>query len=129
MRLAKIAIMMLGFVMIVGIAKGAIALLIGLFAVMIPLIAVVAYSPIGEAIAKSIGGTDYNSSGVSAGEFNQLKDKHDRLESRFKEYEDEMNKMREALIFSDNKKILTSTGSSEENKIKLNNQINLEKTL
>jgi hypothetical protein len=126
MRLARTALMVLGVVLIVGIAKGAFIFLGIIFALMIPILAILLYSPLGESLSNEIKNS--NGSGVSLNEFNQLKDKYDRLENRFNEYEEEMNKMREALIFSDNRKISTSTDSSEE-KNKLNKQINLEKTL
>lgn len=135
MRLTRLALLILGIFLIVGIAEGTLKLIIPILALMIPIIAIVAYSPIGKSIAGSLNGNPVtNSSEVSANEFNQLKDKYEKLESRFNEYEDEMNKMREALIFSDNdilsrKKISSSPVNSEEQKINNNKQINLEKTL
>jgi hypothetical protein len=121
----RTAMIILGIVLIVGIAKGTIALMIPILAIMIPIIAIISHSPIGKAIAESISG---NSSGVSAQEFIQLKEKYNNLESRFNEYDEEMNRMREAIIFAEPKKISASSESSE-HKNKINQQINLEKTL
>src|SRR5687768_5174777 len=129
MGIPRTALIVLGIVLIVAIEKGTMGLLIPIFALMIPIIAVIAFSPIGRAIANSINGNLGNTSGVSGHEFNQLKEKCDRLEKKLNDYDDEMNKMREALIFSDSKKISASSVNSEENKVNLINRINLEKTL
>ncbi len=122
MRLARLAMFIMGFIIVIAITKGALVLLIPILAIMIPIIAIVSFSPIGKAIAQSINGGVINNSGISVNDFNQLKEKYEKLE-------DEMNKMREAMIFQDTKKISAANSNSEENKIKANNQINLEKNL
>ena len=130
MTIPRIAIIVFGIVMISAFENGALATLIPIFGILAGIIAIVAFSPIGKAIANNISGqTGLNANGVSVGEFNNLREKCQRLEDKLNTYEDEMNKMREAIIFSDTKKISVSAGSSEENKSIINKQINLEKTL
>ena len=79
MRLARLAMFIMGFIIVIAITKGALVLLIPILAIMIPIIAIVSFSPIGKAIAQSINGGVINNSGISVNDFNQLKEKYDEV--------------------------------------------------
>lgn len=90
-------------------------------ALMIPIIVIIAFSPIGRAIASLINGDSkintyslFSFSQVNKKEFEEMKQKYAQLEQKINEYDSEFIKMRESIVFYENKKIST------------NNQVNTE---
>lgn len=101
-------------------------------ALMIPLIAIIAFSPIGRAIASLINGDSkintyslFSFSQVNKKEFENMKQKYAKLEQKINDYDAEFTKMRESIIFYDNKKISTNNSSNTENE--RNSKIDLTK--
>lgn len=96
-----------------------------MLALMIPIILIVVFSPIGRAWANRINGNSFNNS-----DYQDLKNKYSLLESKLEEYHNELNKMRESIIFYESKKLDTShiySNSSETDKQDLLKKINLDK--
>ena len=73
-------------------------------ALLIPITLIVCFSPIGKAIANAISGkTTY--SGDSYTEIQDLKNKYNYLQSKIDDYEKEVEKLRETVVFYDSKNI------------------------
>ncbi|MEK7432834.1 MAG: hypothetical protein AABZ74_06865 [Cyanobacteriota bacterium] len=97
-----------------------------IMALMIPLVIIIAFSPIGKAIASLITGGPVNTYSLfsfskdSKNEIQLLKEKCNFLERKMKEYDEELDKMREIIVFSDNKKIqIDNTNEEKETKRKI----------
>lgn len=71
---------------------------------LIPITIFICYSPIGKAIASLISGQS-SSSINSYSEIQDLKIKYDQLQNKLIDYEKEVEKMRETIVFYDSKKI------------------------
>lgn len=107
-------------------------------ALMIPIVVILSFSPIGKALAALITGKSVNTYSLFSfskneeNEIHLLKEKYNNLEKKMYEYEEEMSKMREMIIFSDNKKLSFQNNSTEnieeqpKKKIDLTKNRNLE---
>ena len=73
-------------------------------ALFIPITIFICYSPIGKAIASLISGQS-NVSGNSSHDIEDLKTKYNYLQNKLNDYEKEVEKMRETIVFYDSKKI------------------------
>lgn len=94
-------------------------------ALMIPLIAIIAFSPIGRAIASLINGDSkintyslFSFSQVNKKEFEEMKQKYAKLEQKINDYDAEVTKMRESIVFYENKKISTNNSSNNQDEKK-----------
>lgn len=94
-----------------------------MLALMIPIVIIVLFSPLGRAWANKINSQSGTSH--SNNDYQELKNKYHQLESKLEEYYEEINKMRESIIFYESKKLNPITQEVEVDDIK--RKINLEK--
>lgn len=112
----QLIILTIGIVFVFSIIKNSIfdpAVL----ALLIPIVAIVSFSPIGRAIAGNINKSVTNSNNR---EIDELKNQFKSLENKVAEYEQEISSLRESVIFYEGNKKLIDTEKEQK-------KINLEK--
>lgn len=96
--------------------------------ILMPFLVIIFFSPLGRSLARkfsnseNIINTSFNtsSSEISRKEFDELKANYNNLENKLKEYDEEIAKLRESVIFYEGKKLNTNKTLSNQGGINLN---------